>query len=58
MRVGDKNLCILGGLFTIEMEMGIQTSISGCLWLVGSRRHVQESYQDNHLIGRSSSVLI
>ena len=57
-RVGDRNLCIMGGLFTIEIEIGIQTSISGCPWLVGSQRHVQESYRDNHLTGRSSSVLI
>ena len=58
VRVGDKNLCILGGLFTIEIEMGIQTSVSRCLRLVGSRRHVQENYLDNHLMGRSSSMLI
>ena len=57
-RVGDRNLCILGGLFTIEIEMGIQTSISGCSWLVGSWRHVWDSYRDNHWTRRSSSVLI
>ena len=55
-RVGDRNLCILGGLFTIEMEMGIQTSIFGCSWLVDSRRHVREGYRDNHLTGRSSYI--
>ena len=35
VRVGDMNLCILGRLFTIEMEIGIHTSISECPWLVG-----------------------
>ena len=54
---GDKNLCILGGLSTID-RWGWQTSISICLWLVGNWSHFQESYWDNHLIGRSSDVLI
>ena len=57
-RVGDRNLCILGRLFTIQMEIGIHTSILECPWLMGSRRHAQESYLDYHLMERSSSVLI
>ena len=55
-KVGGRNSCIMGGLFTIEVEMGWQTSIWWCLWLVGSRRYFRESYWDNHLTWRYSVV--
>ena len=57
-KVGDRNLCILGGLFTIEID-GDDRLISRDVfdwWVAGAISG--ESYRDNHLTGRSSALLI
>ena len=55
---GRQELVYSGRIICHREQWGWQTSISGCLWLVGSRMYFREGYRDNHLMERSSVVLV
>ena len=55
---GRQKLVHSGRIIYHRDRWGWQTSISRCLWLVGSWSHFREGYRDNYLTGRSRAVLI
>ena len=55
---GRQKLVHSGRIIYHRDRWGWQTSISRCLWLVGSWSHFRKSYWDNHLTGRSNAMLI